>query len=425
MARDHFHSQTTKRLVAKKEISRDDLIFKDARVSAHFWASCTCADQAARFDNTLANVGCLDNFPPADLYLDGLQSSASSNMASSEVQSSMPSRSWFRKILGGLLIVLSCLVRFLFIAWATLAIYFSNLPFVGLRVALASLFLAFGVWALWRPLRLRRIGMFAVAYMALLVWWGTIEPSHDRNWRSDVTVMPKATIDGDKVKISGFRNFEYRSLEDYTVRHEEREFDLAHLTSLDFYISYWAVGPVGHTFVSFNFDNAKPLCISIETRPEEGEGFSPIASLFKQFELIYVVGDERDLVAVRTNHRNEDVFLYRIRIPAATARELLKLYLERINQLHAQPEFYHLLSNSCTINIVRLANRVGRIGRLDINHVLNGFVDQYLYSSGMVETTLPFAEFRKRSHINEPANKADGDPSFSQKIREAIGIPKY
>ena len=346
-------------------------------------------------------------------------------MASPEIQASKPSRGWFRRIFGSLLIASSTLVRFLFIAWATLAIYYSNLPYVGLRVALALIFLAFGVWALWRPFRLRRIGMFAVAYMALLVWWGTIKPSHDRNWRSDAKVMPHATIDGDKVKIRGFRNFEYRSLEDYTVRLEEREFDLTHLTSLDFYISYWAVGPVGHTFVSFNFDNAKPLCISIETRPEKGESFSPIASLFKQFELIYVVGDERDLVAVRTKHRNEDVFLYRIRIPAATARELLKLYLERINQLHAQPEFYHLLSNSCTINIVRLANRVGRVGRLDLNHVLNGFVDQYLYSSGMVETTLPFAEFRKRSRINEAANKADGDANFSQKIREAIGIPKY
>lgn len=321
--------------------------------------------------------------------------------------------------------LLTGFVSFLFIVWATLAIYYSNLPWLGLRVALAVVFLLFGVWSLWRPYRLRRIGMFGVAYLGLLVWWGTIRPSHDRNWRSDVAVMPRVTIDGDKVKITGFRNFEYRSLEDYTVHHEEREFDLAHLTSLDFYISYWAVGPVGHTFVSFNFDNTKPLCISIETRPEEGEGFSPIASLFKQFELIYVVGDERDIVGVRTNHRNEDVFLYRIRLPAAVAREFLKIYLNRINELADHPEFYHLLSNSCTINIVRYANKLGRIGRLDLNHVLNGFIDQYLYSSGMVETTLPFAEFRRLSHINEAANKADGAPDFSWQIREAIGIPKY
>ncbi len=346
-------------------------------------------------------------------------------MSSPEIARPKTSRGWFGKILRGLLLLLTGFIRFLFVAWASLAIYHSNLPWLGLRVALALAFSMFGVWALWRPYRLRRIGMFAVAYVALLAWWSTIRPSHDRNWRSDVAVMPRATIDGDKVKISGFRNFEYRSLEDYTVRHEEREFDLSHLTSLDFYVSYWAVGPVGHTFVSFNFDNAEPLCISIETRPEQGEGFDPIASLFKQFELIYVVGDERDIVGVRTNHRDEDVFLYRIRIQAATAREFLKVYLNRVNELADTPEFYHLLSNSCTINIVRYANKIGRVGRLNINHLLNGFVDQYLYSAGMIDSDLPFEELRRLSHINEAAGKADGLPDFARRIREAVRIPKY
>lgn len=345
-------------------------------------------------------------------------------MSSPETATKKRPRGCFGTILKGLRMLFAGFVSFLFIAWATFAIYYSNLPWSGLRAALALIFLGFGVWALWRPYRLRRIGMFAAAYLGLLIWWATILPSHDRKWRPEVAVMPSAVIDGDKVKISGFRNFEYRSSSDFTVHYEEREFDLSHLTSLDFYVSYWVAGPVGHTFVSFNFDNAKPLCISIETRPEEGEGFDPIASLFKQFELIYVVGEEKDLVGVRTKHRKEDVYLYRIRLSAATAREFLLIYLTRINQLADQPEFYHLLSNSCTINIVRYANKLGRTGRLEIKHVLNGLIDQYLYSAGMVETTLPFAEFRRRSQINEAANKADGAPDFSDRIREAIGVPR-
>ncbi len=105
--------------------------------------------------------------------------------------------------------------------------------------------------------------------------------------------------------------------------------------------------------------------------------------------------------------------------------EFLKVCLERVNELADHPEFYHLLSNSCTINIVRYANKIGRVGRLDINHVLNGFIDQYLYSSGMIETTLPFEELRRLSHINEAAGKAGPSPDFFQRIRQAIGIPKY
>ena len=123
------------------------------------------------------------------------------------------------------------------------------------------------------------------------------------HWRPEVAVMPRAIIDGDRVRLTGVRNFDYRSRNDFTVRYEEREVQLSHLVALDFYVSYFMEGPVGHTFVSFIFDNAPPLSISIETRPEVGEGFAPVASMFKQFELIYVVGSERDLVGVRTNHR--------------------------------------------------------------------------------------------------------------------------
>ena len=232
--------------------------------------------------------------------------------------------------------------------------------------------------------------------------------------------MPRAIIDGDRVRITGVRNFDYRSRNDFTVRHEEREVQLSHLTGLDFYVSYLSEGPVGHTFLSFIFDNAPPLSISIETRPEVGEGFAPIASLFKQFELIYVVGDERDLVGVRTNHRRETVYLYRLNTSADDARRLLLVYLERINELADRPEFYHLLSNSCTINIVRYANAAGRVGRFDIRHLLNGLVDSYLYHSGRVDTTLPFDELRRRSLINEAAQAADGAPDFSQRIRASL-----
>jgi hypothetical protein len=307
----------------------------------------------------------------------------------------------------------------LLLAWSTLAIYY-NLPWNWLRLALALVFLIFGVWALWFSRTLRAMAVFAALFLGVVVWFISIQPSHDRPWRPEVAVMPRAFIDGDRVRIIGVRNFEYRTRDDFTVRYQEREVSVSHLNSVDFYISYWMPGPIAHTFVSFGFDNALPISISIEARPEIGESFQPIASLFKQLELIYVVGDERDLVRVRTNYRIEDVFLYRLRTSPEFARRLFLVYLQRINELADQAEFYHLLSNNCTINIVRYANLAGRVGRFDIRHLLPGLADRYLYSVGALDTSLPFEELRRRSHINEAAQAAGNAPDFSERIRKSL-----
>ena len=330
-------------------------------------------------------------------------------------------RGFLSRFLGWLIAGIWFLCRVLLIAWATLAIYYSNLPWAWLRLGLAVAFAAFAIWALWLSRQRRMRVALAVLFLGVVAWWIAIPPSHDRPWRPEVAVMPRAVIDGDRVRLTGVRNFDYRTRNDFTVRYEEREVQLSHLAALDFYVSYWSEGPVGHTFLSFTFDDgAPPLGISIETRPEVGESFDPLASLFKQFELIYVVGDERDLVGVRTNHRREAVYLYHLNTSADDARRLLLVYLARINELADRPEFYHLLTNSCTINIVRYANAAGRVGRIDVRHVLNGLADSYLYRSGRIDTTLPFDELRQRSLINDAARAADDASDFSKRIRASL-----
>jgi hypothetical protein len=309
------------------------------------------------------------------------------------------------------------------IVWAALAIYYSNLPWKLFRLALAIVFMAFAVWALWLSRNRRMRWIFALVFLGVLAWWLSIRPSPDRVWRPEVAVMPRAIINGDRVRLVGCRNFDYRSTDDFTVRYEDREVCLTNLVSLDLFVSYWRPGVVAHTFVSFCFSDAPPVCVSIEVKPELGKSFSVIPSLFKQFQLIYVVGDERDLVRVRTNYRHEEVYLYRIRIPPETARQLFQVYLERINKLANHPEFYHLLKNSCTVNIVRYANTVGRKGGFDYRHWLNGLVDRYLYTRGYVDTSLPFTELRHRSRINEAAQTADNAADFSERIRASLPTP--
>lgn len=329
------------------------------------------------------------------------------------------SRRIFR-LLGLLLTGLGALAKAMLIAWASLAIFYSNLPWRDLRVALAVGFAGFAAWAFWRSRDRRMHLVLAIAFLGVIVWWIAIPPSHDRPWRPEASVMPRAFIDGDRIRLTGVRNFQYRSRFDFTAHYEEREVRLSQLTGVDFYVSYWSEGPIGHTFLSFTFADGPPLSISIEARPEIGEGFDPLASLFKQFELIYVVGDERDIVGVRTNHRREIVYLYRLNTSPEHARRLFEVYLERINQLADTPEWYHLLSNNCTLNIIRYANAAGRKGSFDIRHLLNGLIDSYLYHSGRIRTSLPFEEMRRRSMINDAAQAADNHDDFSQRIREAL-----
>ena len=316
------------------------------------------------------------------------------------------------------------LARAVLVAWASLAIFYSNLPWPELRLGLALAFLGFATWALWFS-RLQKLRLaVALLFAGVVVWWITIQPSGDRPWRTDVAVMPRASIDGDVVHLTDVRDFDYRSVDDFTVHYEQREVRLSHLTGIDFYVSHWSDGLIGrligHTFLSFDFDDAPPLCISIEARPEVGQGYDPVASLFKQYGLIYVVGDEDDLVRVRTNYRQEAVYLYHLNASAQAARRLFLIYLRRINELADHPEFYNLVSNNCTLNIVRYANAAGFESGFDIRHLFNGLIDSYLYYSGRMDTTLPYARLRQLSLITAIAQAAGNAPDFSARIRASL-----
>ena len=156
-------------------------------------------------------------------------------------------------LLSWLIAGMKVLVQIIVITWTTLAIYFSNLPWLGLRLGLAVAFAAFAIWAFWLS-RQRHMPVVVIALVfGIVAWWLTIAPSGDRNWRPEVAVMPRAFIEGDHVRITGVRNFDYRSRNDFSVHYEEREVDLSHLTGLDFFVSYWSEGPVAHYVRKFRF----------------------------------------------------------------------------------------------------------------------------------------------------------------------------
>lgn len=326
------------------------------------------------------------------------------------------------KILGKIIAQL-CLLALA--GWATVAIFYSNLPTTLLPWG-AGLFAIGSLWLLLVKYRAKWARPCFLAIFALvLTCWLLIPPSNNRNWQPDVAVLSWADFAGDKVTIHNIRNSEYQSETAFSVHHYDKTFDLNKLKGIDLFLVYWGSPRIAHTMMSFDFGEQGNVCFSIETRKELGEGYSVIKGLFRQYEIIYVAADERDLVRLRTNYREdgrgEDVYLYRLKITSELARKVLLSYLDELNRLKEKPQWYNALTDNCTTSIRRHTMPYDPNARLDWRLIVNGYIDEMLYERKELDTRLPFAKLKKRSYINLKAQGADNNPDFSQLIR--VGIP--
>lgn len=306
--------------------------------------------------------------------------------------------------------------------WGALAIYYSNIPSASLRTALSWAFALGSIAALLllRPWR-RAVGVFLTVFAGVLLWWLSIPPSQSRDWQPDVAVLPSAEFNGDQVTIRNIRNNEYRSETDYTARYYDKTFDLSKLRTADLFISFWGSPYIAHTIMSFGFGDNDYVAISIETRKSKDEEYSAIKGFFKQYELFYVVSDERDVVRLRTNYRGEDVYLYRFNVQPELVRDVFRDYFTYINHLKEQPEWYNALTHNCTTAIrghvvPHAVTRRWPSWKL----LVNGYLDERLYETKVVDQSLPFPELKARSHINERAKAAGDAPDFSKRIREGL-----
>lgn len=305
--------------------------------------------------------------------------------------------------------------------WATLAVLYSNLPGY-MQPWSATLFGMGSLVALVGRYSSRRTRqVFLAAFTVVLAWWLCMPPSNSRNWQPDVALLPWAEFNGNLVTIHNIRNCEYRSETDYTVHHYDKTFDLTTLKSVDLSLVYWGSPYIAHTMLSFGFEGNGFVCFSVETRKEAGEEYSNFKGFFRQYELTYVIADERDLIGLRTTYRGEQVYLYRLTEPEAVARTIFMDYLRKVNSLKDHPEWYNALTGNCTTSF-RINNApYNPDSRLDWRIIANGFIDKMLYERKAIDTSLPFPELKQRSLINQRAKGRDKTLDFSQVIR--AGLP--
>jgi Domain of unknown function (DUF4105) len=272
--------------------------------------------------------------------------------------------------------------------------------------------------------RWRAVSAYAGVIAIVFVWWTTITPSNDRDWAPDVARTATATIDGDRLVVNNVRDFTWRSDTDFDQRWEQRTYSLSDVTNADLIMSYWAGEAIAHTIISFGFKDGSRLAFSIETRKERNEAYSSLAGFFKQYELAIIAADERDVVRVRSNVRGEDVRIYRLRMSPDHAQKLLREYVAEMNDIARHPRFYNTLTSNCTTLVFEMVRVIHPGLPLDPRVLLSGYLPDYVYDLGAVDTNIPFEKLRNLARIHDKAVHADDDPDFSAKIREGLPTPR-
>jgi hypothetical protein len=307
-------------------------------------------------------------------------------------------------------------------AWGVLALWYQAPGGHAGKVVIVLvwvLFTAAVVASLWQGRALMGLGGFALAFAALLVWWGLIPPRNDRVWADDVSRLATGSIDHDLVTLHDVRNFDWRSDADYTARWETRTYDLNRLETVDMIMSYWRGPAIAHMLVSFGFDDGSHVVFSVEIRRKKGEAFSEIGGFFKQFELSIIAADEHDIIRVRTNVRGEDDYLYRLRLPRADMRSLFIAYVQHANSLVHVPRFYNTVTVNCTTLVYHMMKRI--VGHLPFDYrvIFTGYLPEYVYQVGGLDQRYPLPELRELGRITDRAKQANL-ADFSTEIRRGI-----
>jgi hypothetical protein len=318
-------------------------------------------------------------------------------------------------------VLLFAVVGLITAAWVFGAVWFDGLFGAGNKPAAALLTIALmAVLIFVRPFW-RKLGLFFLLLAGVLIWWLTLAPTNESDWQPDVARLAWADVQGDEVTFHNVRNCDYRTETDYTPHWETRTVRLSQITGVDLAIDYWGSPWIAHPIVSFQFADAPPLCCAIEVRKKVGQSYSAIGGLYRQFELIYIVADERDVIRLRTNYRKEDIYLYRTTISPTQARERFLEYIDSLNALRNKARWYNAITTNCTTSI-RTQHPPNERPPWDWRILLNGKGDELLYERHRIVTGgLPFPELKARSLIDARARAANDAPDFSNLIR--AGLP--
>jgi len=304
--------------------------------------------------------------------------------------------------------------------WAVAALYIDS-RIAALRIPLTLIYVV-AISAILVKVKRRRTAaaLCFAGFCIVLMWWLTLRPSNNGDWQADADRTAWIEINGDRVTIHNLRNCDYRTETDYSNCWGDRTVYLSQLRYVDLFFTTWGSKYIGHPILSFQFGDDDHIAFSIEARYKVGQSYSAVLGFFRQYELIFIAADERDVIRLRTNYRkDEQVFMYRTTISADRARQIFLLYVDYLDKLRNDPEWYNAVTRNCTTTLdSEIAKDVENPQPWNYRVLLNGTLDELLYDRGRLVTGgTPFPELEQREHINPAALAADGAPNWSALIR--------
>lgn len=260
--------------------------------------------------------------------------------------------------------------------------------------------------------------VIAMSLFGLVAWFFLQLPSHDRNWELGHEELPRIDIVDDEIVVTNMRDFLWTTKTDAQPRYSTETFSLNELETVDVIISHFEeYEGMAHIFLSFGFHDGRHLIVSVETRREDDEEFSPLKGIFRKFEIIYVVGTERDIIGLRTDLRGERVYLYPTVATQEQARELFIKIAQDVNAIDETPHFYHTLLNNCTNAITRRVEDISTVQfPLTYKTLLPGFFDEVLYEMQLIPHDGTFFDVKKKHLINNAVVDRN-DQNFEVQIR--------
>ncbi len=266
-----------------------------------------------------------------------------------------------------------------------------------------------------------------VIYAVLLVGFVLLlltlmrQPSHDRDWRAEIAVMPAITAKGPLHTIDKVRDWTYTADAITQTRYHSGQYNLDDLVGTWLMVEpFGGSDAIAHTLILFEFRDETMLALTIEARKEKGEIYSALKGAFNTYELVYLWAEARDVLTRRARYLEHEIFVYPITLNMDERKAFFSALVDKTNTLVDTPRFYNTLFSNCTNELAKTAGL-----KWNSAFITTGYAPQHLFKTGTIAGKaegFSFAATKEAAHVTDMINTiSDGDTTeFDHAFLRAI-----